>query len=145
MLDELIKELETNPVNTEKESPSFGKKLRYLRGLFDTTEQIGKLVLNIRGNRVEKYFCYDRRRNGGHVIAYDKTGLSMASYGNISKEEFIKKHFKIEPSECEYGNRIPGGDKRVPYPLMAVPLIFLPGAFYAAKKIYEHKKEKDSE
>jgi hypothetical protein len=146
MLDELIKEMETNPTKPERESPSFGNKLRYLQGLAETTEQIGKLVLKTKQGLVEKYFCYGHKRNGGHVITRDKGGISsMVSYGNISKEDFVKKHFKIEPEESECVESKEDKHKRVPYPLMAMPIIFLPAAFYAAKKIYEHKKEKGSE
>lgn len=143
MLDELIKELETNPPEPERESPSFGKKLRYLQGLFDTTEQIGKLLLNTKEGRVERYFCYEHKKNAGHVIEKNRLGISMASYGNISKEDFVKKHFNTEPSSFGDEEVVVDKHKRVPYQLMAVPLIFLPGAFYALRKYFEHRQEKE--
>ncbi|MBN2459563.1 hypothetical protein JXB28_04735 [Candidatus Woesearchaeota archaeon] len=151
MLDELIKDMEMRAPEAEKESPSFGHKLRYLQGLFEATEQLGKLSLKVRDGQVDRYFCYDHKHNAGHVIEKNHLGISMVSYGNISKEDFIKKHFRVgaEEPEDKQGpeDELMRADKlkSIPYQLMTMPFIFVPGAFYALKKYYEHKKEKDSE
>jgi hypothetical protein len=132
MIEDWIKDVESRL--SVRPSNQLAYYLDLLCELKKDGEYVGEVKFSSDGVFSEQLFCYYPKKRQGFVIDRDEKGSgSVTSYGNISREDFLKNYPPFSAREAELKKQ--ETKKKVKkYALLALPVVVLSAAYLGLKK-----------